>query len=295
MSNTNTPTTVEKFQKQLATREARLAKKLTLAAKVAVAAGSTFEAQQALFVAKEYQSMAPSIKGFDKKDYNDAYSVFCDIRNTSEDIKRTERELAYAIEAEAKKTARAEAKAAADLGVRMTCQCCGRDIQSNTGTVAHHGYERPGGGWQTASCMGAKHLPIEADYSVLVRFIASLKCGLTDMETRRENTANETLPVKFSYTVYVKRQGYGYSDKKEVTGTVTRDTFEDCKVEHAEYFKGRYSATFDTMKDGSLWSQDRDIKAQKEYIAFQEARLEAAQTAGVTHKFNSTINRWEAL
>lgn len=291
MSNTNTA--VAKFQKQLATREIRLAKKLDLAAKVAEAAGSTFEAQQALFAAKEYRSMAPSIKGFEKNDYNDAYSVFCDIRNTSEDIKRTEKDLARAIEADAKKTARAEAKAAADLGLRMTCQCCGRDIQSNTGTVAHHGYQRPGEGWQTASCMGAKHLPIEADYSVLVRYIDGLKSGLTSMETARENTANETTPVKFSYTVYVKRQGYGYSDKKEVNATVTRNTFDACQIDHAEYFSGRYNTTFDTMKEGSLWSQDRNIKAQKEYIAFQEGRLEAAKAAGVTHKFNAEISRWE--
>lgn len=294
MSNTNTATA--KFQKQLATREARLAKKLALAAKVAKAAGSTFEAQQALFVAKEYQSMAPSIKGFDKKDYNDAYSVFCDIRNTSEDIKRTERDLAYAIEAEAKKTARAEAKAAADLGVRMTCQCCGRDIQSNTGTVAHHGYQRPGDGYQTASCMGAKYLPIEADYSVLVRYIDGLKAGLVSMIDHRDEIANETVPVRFSYTVYVKRQGYGYSEKQTITGTVTRDTFETVmNGEHAEYMKGRYSVTFDTMKGYALNKQDRNIKDQKDYITFQEDRLEAAKVAGVTHKFNGTINRWEAI
>jgi len=41
------------------------------------------------------------------------------------------------------------------------CQICAREIKANTGTIAHHGYQRPGNGWQTASCMGAKYLPYE--------------------------------------------------------------------------------------------------------------------------------------
>lgn len=48
-----------------------------------------------------------------------------------------------------------------------TCQICGRPIKSNTGTIAHHGYKRPGQGWQTASCMGAKHLPYEASCDLI--------------------------------------------------------------------------------------------------------------------------------
>lgn len=294
MSNTK-PTAVEKFQKQLATRQDRLVKQIAKAVKIAEKAGSTFDEQEALYDNGDYRSMAPSLKGSEKNDYLDSYSIFCDIRNTIGDIERTESDLAYAIEAQAKKEAKAAAKAAADLGVRMTCQCCARDIQSNTGTVAHHGYERPGYGYQTASCMGAKHLPIEADYSVLVRFIAMLKNSLTDMETRRANVANETLPVKFSYNIYIKRPNSCYSDPKEVNATVTRETFEACKVEHAEYFRGRYSVTFDSMKADALRSQDRKIEDQKEYISFQEGRLEAAIKAGVTHKFNTNIDRWEAI
>lgn len=61
-----------------------------------------------------------------------------------------------------------------------TCQICGREIKTVRGypivavdgrgrqsaetdeTIAHHGYERPGDGWQTASCMGARWRPYEA-------------------------------------------------------------------------------------------------------------------------------------
>ena len=43
-----------------------------------------------------------------------------------------------------------------------TCQICGRLIGAKRGRIAHHGYQRPHN-WhsQTASCMGAKHLPFE--------------------------------------------------------------------------------------------------------------------------------------
>jgi hypothetical protein len=41
------------------------------------------------------------------------------------------------------------------------CQICGRDIKANTGLIAHHGYQRPDAGYQTASCPGARELPYE--------------------------------------------------------------------------------------------------------------------------------------
>lgn len=41
------------------------------------------------------------------------------------------------------------------------CQICERAIHDNTGTIALHGYKRPGHGWQTPSCMGAKHQAYE--------------------------------------------------------------------------------------------------------------------------------------
>lgn len=45
--------------------------------------------------------------------------------------------------------------------MKTTCQICERDIKARTGFIAHHGYQRPGGGWQTESCWGARHLPYE--------------------------------------------------------------------------------------------------------------------------------------
>lgn len=56
----------------------------------------------------------------------------------------------------AEQKARGAAEKARKLALAKTCQCCFRQIFAETGTIAHHGYERPGHGWQTASCVGAK-------------------------------------------------------------------------------------------------------------------------------------------
>ena len=52
---------------------------------------------------------------------------------------------------------------------KTTCQICEREIKANTGVIAHHGYQRPdrGSGWQTESCMGARHLPYEKSCDVI--------------------------------------------------------------------------------------------------------------------------------
>ncbi len=47
------------------------------------------------------------------------------------------------------------------MKILTTCQICGRDIKAKNGVIAHHGYKRPGQGWQTASCFGARFRPYE--------------------------------------------------------------------------------------------------------------------------------------
>lgn len=49
--------------------------------------------------------------------------------------------------------------------LRLSCGCCFREIAVvggvPTGRMAHHGYERPGDGFQTASCPGTMFMPLE--------------------------------------------------------------------------------------------------------------------------------------
>jgi hypothetical protein len=47
------------------------------------------------------------------------------------------------------------------LKTAMTCQICGKAHQEVGGKIAHHGYQRPGDGYQTASCSGARELRYE--------------------------------------------------------------------------------------------------------------------------------------
>jgi hypothetical protein len=56
-------------------------------------------------------------------------------------------------------TAANAARKQARENASMACQCCGRRILAKRGLIAHHGYTRPGQGWQTASCMGAGYVP----------------------------------------------------------------------------------------------------------------------------------------
>lgn len=56
-----------------------------------------------------------------------------------------------------------------------TCQICARPIKSTTGLIAHHGYTRPGGGWQTESCIGARRLPYELSCDALPGAIAMVE------------------------------------------------------------------------------------------------------------------------
>lgn len=65
---------------------------------------------------------------------------------------------------------------------RKHCQICERAILARTGLIAHHGYERPGGGWQTPSCFGARQLPYEEDREAIPNFIAWLNLRLTEKE-----------------------------------------------------------------------------------------------------------------
>ena len=71
-----------------------------------------------------------------------------------------------------------------------TCQICGRPIKSKNGLIAHHGYKRPGDGWQTASCSGARHLPYEISCDVLPPTIQYIKEHISRVEAKLEEHIN---------------------------------------------------------------------------------------------------------
>lgn len=77
-----------------------------------------------------------------------------------------------------------------------TCPCCFRGIAVQGGTMAHHGYRRPGGGWQTASCPGIKFKPLEESNDGLVWLIGIVRTRLAGLEkTFAGKDSRDSLPV----------------------------------------------------------------------------------------------------
>jgi hypothetical protein len=93
----------------------------------------------------------------------------------------------------------------ADKRSNAICQCCGRQIESKKGLIAHHGYERPGQGWQTSSCMGARYLPFQISRDRLGEMIEeSIKPHLEGLHTHRASLDVEGVKVPGPVLEYPK-------------------------------------------------------------------------------------------
>lgn len=85
--------------------------------------------------------------------------------------------------------------------VVKTCPVCFRPIAVLRGTMAHHGYQRPGQGWQTASCPGIRFKPLEVSSEGLEWLIATLRERLAGLKNAHANQAThpEYLMAKRTY------------------------------------------------------------------------------------------------
>lgn len=183
-----------------------------------------------------------------------------------------------------------------DESARMHCQCCGRSILANLGTIAHHGYERPGHGWQTGSCMGAKELPFEVDRTALGRMIGFLRDRLARQEKHRAAIKAEKKPIVYEYESQLigptQYQQFGRFTKWPVVKhsfDVTRESFEAFKAgpgSNSTY--GVYE--FDVYKARHLDFLGRSIKNLREHIAEEQARFDGWKQ---THKREG--GEWVAL
>lgn len=110
--------------------------------------------------------------------------------------------------------------AAYEAGDEMTCQLCGRLICSKFGTIAHHGYTRPGDGWQSPSCSGTHEVPFEVSNAALVAGIEDLEAYGTRLRQQIADVGAGIAPVvvsvpphwssgrNSSYTFAVKAETY---------------------------------------------------------------------------------------
>lgn len=164
---------------------------------------------------------------------------------------------------------------AARLAVAKTCQICGRPILAETGVIAHHGYQRPGDGYQTASCYGARELSFEVSRDLLGTYIVGLRDGLVAAKKLRAAVAAEKAPIAISYEYHVA----GESKYRTAYFSMTRETFETEKGKHPKFFGRRSDRTFAEFLATDLRERDNDIKKKGSYIKFQQARYDGWRKA----------------
>jgi len=149
------------------------------------------------------------------------------------------------------------------------CQICGRAILANTGLIAHHGYTRPGSGWQTASCFGARWKPYEIACDALPPAIRSCD-GFRKMVVKTKADYLSDPPAEL---VIEPRQ---YTNEKPVT--VTRpDGFKTDK-QPGSWRSRTYEAKFWSL----ISAQIREIRSAEESLKYMRQRL--ADWPGREHK-----------
>lgn len=159
----------------------------------------------------------------------------------------------------AEETAANAARKEARSQAAMTCQCCFNKILANKGKIAHHGYQRPGEGWQTASCFGARELPFEVDRERLGELIVALKNHLKSLKETLIKLQNEE--VAFSKDFYDRAKSKLNFGSKPVYTTLhfTRETFNQVMKDN-EVLTRNCFCNFDDVKASTIISQETRIK-----------------------------------
>ncbi len=93
-----------------------------------------------------------------------------------------------------------------------TCQICARPIKANTGVIAHHGYKRPGNGWQSSSCAGARYKPYEESCDRIPPVIQQIEDFIVGRQTWLVEFENNP-PATLTYQQYT---GFGQYKPVEV-------------------------------------------------------------------------------
>lgn len=83
-----------------------------------------------------------------------------------------------------------------------TCPICnGVWMLTRKGLLVHHGYQRPGWGWQTDSCFGAKEEPYEKSTAVIPKYLKMVQARLDDREAflQKLQSEPETIADQVTY------------------------------------------------------------------------------------------------
>jgi hypothetical protein len=166
------------------------------------------------------------------------------------------------------------------------CQICEREIKSSLGRIAHHGYERPGQGYQSASCFGALELAIEVGHDALDRFILGLERRHVDAVALRDRHVAEMLPVPNpDFRRWVLRGRRGDQPPLDIASDAPR--YEESRQRYlAELEAGVAQAAFDLTYQQTrraAWVP-KDLEVVSEEIVRRTAAEKSAQKAIVDAK-----------
>jgi hypothetical protein len=170
----------------------------------------------------------------------------------------------------------------------LTCQICARPILANTGTIAHHGYERPGDGFQTASCWGARKAPFEESCVDLVKEIAGSKERVANMIKGRAKIAAEEIAI------HVMKESENLQERGKMKSfIINRQNFDELREANKDFFRYYSMPSFDNLKERELANRDHSIKSTQYYINWQEGRLAKwKQTLHWIEPKGKQLGRW---
>lgn len=143
-----------------------------------------------------------------------------------------------------------------------TCQICGREIKANSGVIAHHGYRRPGQGWQTRSCMGARYKSYEVACDALPLAIRGVEEFLVSKIDQLDSLLSAP-PAEFTV-----------ESRSGKVSTIARPA--DFNMEDYVYqVRSSMPRTYENEHHGRVLDLRGHIKAGREQLAFLKARLAA--------------------
>ena len=163
-------------------------------------------------------------------------------------------------------------------GKQMTCQACGRAICSKRGVVALHGYERPGDGYQTDSCMGAKEVPLEVSNVILLKVIGHWEREVEYLLQKIDAVKAEAEPVRYVHKPY---SHWSAPKAAPIIYKLTRATFEadraaskgNIEYDDFDYYKERHIATLESWLRGcsndlaGCRDRNKDWKQTMKFVA----------------------------
>jgi hypothetical protein len=151
--------------------------------------------------------------------------------------------------------------------MKNTCQICEREVKVPHGLTSHHGYTRPGNGWQTGSCPGARELPYELSCEMIPPIIKGIKNYVAGLQAQRDTYMTKppkvlTRTIKDMYRGTEETAKYERPEGFNAQGIVDETEHFGYYEEYKKYFKQ------------AIYNMDRDMKNANQDIKRLQARVD---------------------